>query len=319
MSFKRNIPFIAICMTLTAAAGGMAYLYKEQVGVLEPKGVWRDVDSPYYIIFNESTKTFTESTYNIPRPYSEVAGGIMLHDAAGVPYFVALEENFGSLTAVHLNGSTRVMREATKSEAANPTMYRWGSDVTTKCVAAYALKQRLDTPYYLRLYEDNNFVSILDGESVTGKYTTTSTGDILLLSEQGTRVDVLRTWDEGAVFGEITAFLEATPTKANAIQLSGYKLKGTVRDIALGTQYFFTEDGLCRRALDTGEEVEFMYHMAPTGLITMVDVSGSGVSDYLWYDVEDKRMFRYVLSNDDWFAYLNGDIVPDSFTVGGGN
>lgn len=311
---RRNIALITSCALLCAIALYLGFSLKE-VEALEPRGTWKDVESDYYIIF--SSDSFVESTYNVRRPFSYTDGGILLTDAAGYSYFVELSKNAGGLAVVHLNGELHTMRRATEHEAANPLLYRWGSNVNGKCIAAYSLKQELPTDYFLRLYEGNVFTSTIDGNVTSGKYTFDSDGNILLLTEQGTRVDSLHRWSNGAAFGELTAGVQLTEEWLSPVELLGYQLTGTIQDIMLGTVYDFVSDTICMREQASGEQTEFLYFMSPDGLITMTDAAGSGVMDYLWFDLTSGKAYRYVLDVDDWFAYLHGDLVPDIYNPNG--
>lgn len=309
---RRNLPFIGLCSILVIAVFAIA-LALRSVDTLTPTGVWKDVDSDYYIVF--SGDQFIETTYNVRRPFEKIDGGILMYDAAGEPYFVDLSKNLGGKALVNLNGVKHVMRRATESEAANPLLYIWGTPIVGKCTAAYRLKQDLNLTYYLRLYEDNVFTSIIDGEETIGKYAYSSDGNILLLTEQGTRVDSLHRWAEGAAFGELSCSVQTTEQWLSPVELLGYQLSGIIKDYDLGTEYRFTPDGICVRRQGSGDETEFLYFMSPSGLITLTDSAGSGVMDYMWYDLVGGKAYRYVLGNDDWFAYLNGDNVPDAFSV----
>jgi len=301
---RKHGPYILLCVALVGAAIALGY-FMMQVDTLEPNGTWRDVDKDYYIVFR-STGQYVESTYNVERPYEVVDGGVYLYDAAGEPYYVALRPSIGGVATLHLNGEDHKMRRATSLEAANPLLYQWGTELKGKCTAAYTLKQPLGKEYYLRLYDDQVFTSILGDETTVGKYAKTARGDILLLTEQGTRVDQLKQWANGAVFGAIEGNMQAEVQKANMVDDLGYLFSGSCRDDNTNTTYRFDKTGTCYRVQANGTATEFLYFADMTGLITMTDSAGSGVMDYLWYDAENQVVYRYVLGTDDWYTYLSG-------------
>lgn len=314
---RKHGPYILLCMVLLAVSVFLGYKINS-VGTLEPSGTWCDVNGGYYIVFKNGM--FVESTFNVERPYEIVEGGIYLYDAAGEPYFTALMPNIEQTAVVCLNGESHVMRRATSREAANPLLYRWDSDntLTGKCVEAYSLKQSLGEDYTLRLYDDNVFTSSLGSESTSGRYTRDSKGTIILLTEGGAKVDQLKQWAEGAVFGVMGTGIQAAAKKASAVEDLGFLFTGACRDEDTGTTYKFDHTGTCYRVQRDGSTTEFIYFADTTGLITMTDSAGRGIMDYLWYDAESGYVYRYVLGNDEWYAYLSGgnsgsvfDVDPD--------
>lgn len=301
---RRHGPYILLCLVLIGAVAGMGFSLSK-VETLSPTGTWKDVEDDYYIVFHDST--YVESTYNVERPYEVVEGGLYLYDAAGEPYFVSIRPAMGGRVSLYLNGERRLMRRATSREAANPLLYSWTADVKGKCINAYALKQSLDKEYYLRMYDDFVFASVLGDEVTIGKYARNARGDILLLTDKGARVDQLKQWDGGAVFGQIGADMKAEVQKANMVDDLGYLFAGSCYDEETGTTYKFDRTGTCYRAQPDGATTEFLYFADMTGLITLTDAAGSGAMDYLWYDAVNDSVYRYVLGTDEWFAYLNGE------------
>ena len=135
----------------------------------------------------------------------------------------------------------------------------------------------------------------------------------MLISQNGNRVDYLHCWEGGASFSKMPSQLTSFELKFNPVEVSGYLLEGKARDDSSDTLYSFTDDNMCVRMQSDGTKSEFLYSVAVNGLVTLVDAAGSGITDYLWFDVQSKDMFRYVLQKDDWFTFLNGESVPESF------
>lgn len=265
------------------------------IQTLEPTGVWKDVDSDYYIAFKVDG-TYVETDYNLAKQTVTTDNGMILYDITGKPNYVEFTRNYGGRAIVELNGVTHVM-EASED---TPLLYDWESGITGVCVGAYRLKLDLDEQFYLKLYDTNQYEITIGEERVIGKYLYDDSLNLILLSSDGT-TEVLYRCVEGYAFGSMNVNAEflSDGVKENKLIL------GRVSDPTTGVVYSFTNDNTVIR-LNGDISTEFFYYVDDTGMITMTDSAGSGVTDYLWLNTSTKNIYRYLVINDEWYQFLSG-------------
>lgn len=288
-------PLVLLGAAVLVCAGSSAYMITK-CGTPEPRGTWRDVnDKSYYIQFLEDS-TYKESTYGRQMPYRVSGDHVVFECLDGTTTTSALTSNFGKRVAVLMNGVERVM-EPTKEVPKFDTHHSEASELLAK----YKLMQGWEGAPVLNLYNDSSFV--LDGleEPCEGKY---SIGEDGLTLYYGDGDETWRSWANGFVAERVETSLHYEVVKANPIDDRGLKLDGTVYIPESCVTYNFLPNNTVTRTSNTGEKVDFVYFADTTGLITMSDLVGQGVRDYLWLDVTNGDVYRYVYKNDEWFQYI---------------
>lgn len=273
-----------------------------RIGTASAEGVWKDLDSDYYIVFDPSTQTYRETTYNMPRPYTTAGDYVVLTGVDGQQSTVTLKRNYGSRVLVILNGEERLMHPV----AETPKLSYWSLPPKAEdCVAVYSSKLSFGETAFVRLYNDRTYVlKHVDDSDVQGKYYVGNDMSLLLFPSEKSNAEVLRPWSFGYVAGAVATHLQAQTLKANAIADKGILLEGFVRIPEVGVTYEFFSDNTVVRTLTTGESISMLYFVDTEGLVTMSDMLGSNSKDYMWYDMDSGTMYRYVFENDDWFDYL---------------
>ena len=283
---------------------GAEFFAATKIGTAEPVGVWKDEQSEYYIVFDPTTLTYRETTYNIPRPYSVNGDSVVLTDVSGQQTVCQLGRNFGYKVSLSLNGEKHLMSPIQST----PLMSEWGvAPRAEDCVAVYSSKVSFGNPLLLRIYSDRSYVfkNVEQGADIQGKYAVGTQGDLLLFSTGEAMADVLKPWELGYVMGALDTNISAQVLKANAIDNRGLVLCGYVRIPDAGATYDFQEDNIVIRTLSTGEQVKMLYFVDSMGLVTMSDMVGGNSKDYMWYDVATGVMYRYIFERDNWFDFVD--------------
>ena len=265
----------------------------------EPTGVWKDVDEEYYVKFNDDG-TYSETVYNLPRPFEVDGDTLTLYNANGQATTADLVMNYGGKLRVLLNGENRVLEPTERK----PVLYQWGEEITGSALAAYRLKADFDNDCYLRFYEDNLFSYTLGSDNVAGKYAETLSGDLLLLTRDESSSERLVSWNRGFAMGRLETNITVETVKENAIEDRGLMFRGDIYDAATRTSYQFDGDGFVLRSTDDGTTAQFLYYVDTDGLVTLVDSAGLGVYVYLWYDEITGQTYRYVFERDGWVDFL---------------
>ena len=296
--FKKFIFILFAVACIAAIVFSVLGILKIQMPVVS--GVWKAVDDEFYIEFDEAASTYIDSVYGVPRPYELRGTTLILTELLGTESVTHITKNYGARVSIALNGKSYLM-EAT--ERAMPSVF-WSVDFKEECVGVYKFKVGYDRVASLRLYED--FVCTLgdSSEPEIFKYIFSDAGELALFDSSGEIYQVLQPWVRGFIFGPMDGILEITNLKANAIEERGVLLSGGVLSENTGVSYEFREDNTVTRSTLGGESVEFTYFADNTGLISLVDMTGATVHDYLYVDTSTGRVYRYVLERDDWFDFL---------------
>lgn len=302
---KRYIIVLAGFLLLALAVGVCLAQYRIPV----ISGVWKDLNSEYYIAFFDDG-TYTETTYNLARPYAVNDGVLELYGVNGQVSKAELGRTFGGRLTVIVNGVERVMTRT----GDDPTLFKWGTEVSGQPIVAYKLLANYDKDYYLRLYEDNKFISMLGKEQVTGKYALTDEGGLLIYTQGGVLYEYFQPWAGGFALGEMSTQLEDVTVKENAVDDRGILIRGNAHDPTTGVTYEFQDNNTVKRTDSNGVTAEFIYFADTDGLVSMTDTLGLRVEDYLYYDALTNKAYRYVFQRDGWTDFLN-----DAGSVGGDN
>lgn len=274
-----------------------------KIDTAKPVGVWKDVDSDYYVVFDNVTSTYRETTYNMSRPYDVYGDSVILTGVDGQQAACQLGRNFGSKVLLMLNGEEHLMVPVDEAPKLNP----WNVEPkAVDCIAVYSSKLSMSAPQLLRIYKDHSYVfkNIDLDIDLQGKYVVGSDGTLLLFSDEDTVAEALKPWELGYAMGVLETNITATTLKANVIDNRGLSLHGYVRIPEAGVTYDFQDDNIVTRTLSSGESVQMLYFVDNTGLVTMADMVGGNVKDYMWYDQVSSTMYRYVFERDDWFDFV---------------
>ena len=256
-----------------------------------PEGVWKDVNSEYYIKFNDDG-TYVESTYNIPSPYEEVAGVFKFAQLDGTSTTAIAKKNLKSKVPVNLYGVERVMQPY-NGEA---SVFDWSDVVSTGEVeSVYTLKNNFDADVALKLYDDKVFELDVGGKDVSGKYVKERDGNLLLLTDGNGSADRLYCAGDCYAIGLM---------QSNLTYLGGSRISGHTSLPVAGVFYDFSGDGVVTRIIESGEESVFAYALSDDGEITMIDVVGMSERDYIYIDSESGNVYRYLFERDGWFDYI---------------
>lgn len=293
--FISNWLLVGVLCLLTVASVMLFWQYKTPV----PAGVWKDVDSDYFIVFFDDG-SYTETAYNLSRPYEVAGDRLTLYDISGQQTTTQLTRNYGGKITVNLNGHVRIMAPTSRA----PSLYQWEDSELSQPIAAYKLHNSFDKTYYLRLYPNEFFTSVLGNKEVRGKYALASTGELLLFTRGGNSLECLMPCSHGYAVGRMTTDIDEQVIKSNPLEERGLLLSGFASDISTGARYIFTEDNSVIREDASGLSTEFIYFVDPTGFVTLTDTAGLGIEDYLYFDTVNNVMYRYVLQRDGWVDYL---------------
>lgn len=298
METKKRYVVVLVGFLLLAVALAV-YIAQYKIPVIS--GVWKDINSKYYVAFFDDG-TYTETTYNLARPYSVNDGVLELYGINGQVSKAELGKTFGGRLSVIVNGVERVMVRTSD----DPMLFKWGTEVSGQPIVAYKLLANYDKDYYLRLYEDNEFISMLGKEQVTGKYALTDDGGLLLYTQGGVLYEYFQPWTEGFALGEMSTQLEDVTVKENAVKDRGILIRGTARDPFTGVTYEFQDNNTVTRIDNNGVSAEFIYFADTNGLVSMTDTLGLRIEDYIYYNASTNKAYRYVLQRDGWTDFLNG-------------
>lgn len=288
---------IAFLCSMVIGVGIIMYDYGEP----EVAGVWKDTRDSYYLVFLDDG-TYTETTYNLARPYAVSGNTLTLYDINGESTNSCIEKNFGRRLRVCVNGIDRVLAKTNET----PELYKRGTEPSGITVAAYKLANALDASYYLRLYPNMCYVETLGKDKTCGKYAATSTGELLLFSDTNSSVEAMKQWSRGYAFHKMQTAIEMQTLKANVIETKGVLLEGEALDTETGIQYIFDSNNYVTRKDPNGLGVKLLYFADSAGLVKMVDALGLSVEDCLYFDQESGVMYRYVMERDGWAEYLGG-------------
>lgn len=303
---KNKIPLIGIaalggtCVAL--AIGCLSYR------VPDISGVWRDTSTGYALVFQDDG-TYIESDYCNPRPYDLVNNGgtLRMEDQLGRTLSIDLTRTKDGQLTLPLNGVTRTLEPSNRK-------VKFGEETKVPedepATEIYRLTGGQGAS--LKLWSDGHIyqLSDADGKATTvGKWAKDSTGDTLILFDsEGQPLDVFKWTGSGYATGSLTAHLESEAIEANAVELAGYRLTGYAEDNGIGSrlQYrFITNTNIVERTSPGGEVVEFVYGMDPSGLVSMVDMVGKGVTDSIWVDPDNLDAYRHVFQKDSWHQYIS--------------
>jgi len=291
---------VSIVLIAMVVLGVLCFL----VSTPEPSGVWKDVDSEYYIKFLDNNE-YVESMYNTRRSYRVNANTITFFDISGAPSQVSIARNLFGKVVVTLNGSRHVMR-ACKEE---PIMSQWTEVPSGTTTATFKLKNEFDNDANFWCYDNYVVTGNYFGEKITGKWFRATDGTLLVFKEWGdSNPEVLLSAGTNYVCGVMNTDINFNVLKQNLIEDKGVLLSGSasIVDSTTGKEimYNFYGDNKVTREVLGETSVSLVYYCDSDGLITINDNVGMGYKDYLYFDKENKTMYRYVFEPDSWANYL---------------
>lgn len=283
--------FFVVVVVIIFAIYSFFIFNRAQIKTLQ--GCWKDINKDYYVYF-KNDGTYIETTYSIPREFVFQNGELVMYGITGRPEYSVVKPNQKREIHMNVNGFKHIMREC-KEDA---KLYAWGNPTVGLLTDAFSLKNPIDITSDLKFYDDMSFTLSNDTEMMQGKYALDGPGYAILFTDNGDTVQAVRRWWDGVAFGKMTGDI----VKAGVGK--GILIEGIVRDESIGTIYKFTGDNQVERLQSSGESTEFFYFIDEVGLITMTDTLGNGTMDYLWYDVSDSAVYRYVYCTNAWYEFL---------------
>lgn len=295
MGTKIKILFTVALLAAIGALGAAA----TNIGVPETLGVWWEEDGDFYLVFNKDG-TYQDSVYGIRCPYEVHGDTLVLYDVLGRTTTAELQSNLGRHVAVHLNGQTHVL----SPNRGKDQLHFPDPEPSDTAVSAYRMLNEFGSKYTLRLYDNMVFSAAFAAGTVTGFYAINSDDTLVLFTESGT--DYMPSWGNGFAFGSLSNTLTYSVLQANVLEARGLLITGEVIDNDTGVTFAFKDDNTVLVDSDVAGVVEYSYFASPDGLITITDMAGLSIHDYLYYEVETGRVYRYVWETDSWYSYLAG-------------
>lgn len=295
----RKVAYALFLVGCFAVIGGSAFCISK-ITTAEAQGVWKAKDSDYYIVF-EGENTYRETLYNMSCPYTLESDVLTLYDVLGRAYSTRLTDNYGGHAVISLYDETFIMSDTEMP----PAFSQIDQENLPPVINTFTLKGGLSSTFSLQLCEEQVFCRVMDGVADYGKWALADDMSLILFSpDKGT--EILEVTAEGYVFTRMYSDLQISVVKSNAIEPRGYLLNGTVTDSDSDTRYTFYTDNTVQREAEDGTSVAFFYFVDMNGLITLTDVAGLSVYDYLFLDIESQTIYRYVLERDSWFYFVSG-------------
>ena len=299
---KLSIVLNVLLTLLTVAVFAVAVLLFLSIKEPTVTGHWQDVDDDDYFMIFSSDGTYRESTYNTQLAYSVYGDTLILNDMAGHEATTYLHKNLGGKMTVSLYGKTRVLQPMDgKAKISSVDTSKAGA-----VVGAYQLVSGCSEDVSLRLYDQFVYKLNIGDTTHTGRFARSTDGTLLLhIPGDELWVECLKPYDYGYVFGEMEAELDSESVKLNAIEDRGTVLIGDVKDTFSDTVYYFTRDNHVVMTPSGKSAMECNYFVDSSGIITITDSAGLGISDTMYYSQTTGKVYRYVFGRDEWFEFLS--------------